>query len=83
VAALARGLSSLLRRAALRREPRAAALDGAAWLDFLERAAPGALPREHAMRLLQATNAPGAQLDAAVLVAACVRWLECAVVRHA
>lgn len=81
--ALARGLSALLRRAALRREPAAAALHGAAWLDFLERAAPGVLAREHAEALQRATYVPHARLQAAALIAACARWLEHALVRHA
>lgn len=82
-AELARGLSALLRRAALRRQPSAAALHGAAWLDFLERIAPGALAREHAEALQRATYVPHAHLHAATLIAACTRWLEHAVVRDA
>lgn len=82
-AALARGLSALLRRAALRREPAAAALHGEAWLDFLERIAPGALAREHAEALQRATYAPHAHLEATALLAACARWLDHTVVRDA
>jgi hypothetical protein len=53
-------MSALLRRAARRRDPRAAALEGQAWLDFLDEGRPPLFADEDARWLLEGGYRPDA-----------------------
>ncbi|MEO7149200.1 MAG: DUF4381 domain-containing protein [Rhodanobacteraceae bacterium] len=74
--ALAAGVSRLLRRIALAIEPAAAATDGAAWQDFIERRGPGVFTLEQLDRLIDAPYRAHSSFDAPALLAAARKWCE-------
>ncbi|MEO6967024.1 MAG: DUF4381 domain-containing protein [Rhodanobacteraceae bacterium] len=73
-AALAAGVSRLLRRIALTIEPAAAASEGATWRNFLERFGPGAFTCEQLGHLIDAPYRAHPSLDATALLAAARVW---------
>lgn len=75
-AALAAGLSRLLRRAALTIDPAAATRDGAAWRAFLDCCAPGMFTDAQLDLLIDAPYRERVSFDAPALLDAARKWCE-------
>ena len=82
--ALATEISQFLRRLALRQQPTAAALDGEAWLAYLDRRGGGDDFRRGVGRaLLDAPFRPGPEFDAPALIALARRYTQQALLAEA